>query len=440
MLNTLVLYLLNNPAYLNTPQYFQIGYIGTDASLSDVTSSCTIEILQPTGAIIVDTNYLLYNSELQYATIELAVTYSTLPIFYFQLCLVRPFYSVTQKNLYNTYRKYLPQNVYTSSQSSTSPVFLDDTSLTTVLEQIYDNSATADPAFVDLNTIVSRFFPDSGYPAWEQYLVGTNSLYLQENAGSNYPLLLQEFYQTNINNNTNPYFLALSISQYIYYRLGDLYYVYIGEDVFNITDAFILNENSLGHCILSGSANGSTPTLVIIYIMNGSGLSSQFQTELYNFVRRIMRAGALVQLDYTHTFTDFGLATIGNTYWHDPRQNNTYCLQWNPGDLAQALGYAGGGSTITVVSFTVVLSGGIGTGTTLAPNTTYTVTITPVFSTPTLLPLPADLYTYFYSENYAVMTTFLSGETMNFQTFSAGTVTMQIYLGTILNTITYTIT
>ena len=432
----LELYLLNNPAYLNMPQPFQIGFIASDGSLTDVTSSCSISILNPSGAIIVDTNQLVVNSELQYVTVELAITYSTYPVFYTEICLVTPIKQITQSEIYNTFLKYLPQNVYTNVQNGNSPVYCDNSATATVLSQIYNNSQIENPAFADLNTIVSRFFPDSGYPAWEQYLVGTNSLYLQEN--TDYPALLQLFYQTNINNNTNPYFLAYNISQYIYYRLGSLYYVYIGEDSFDALGAFILNLNSLGNCILSGNTNGSTSTEVIIYIINGSGLSTEFQNELNLFVRRIMRAGDLVVVDYTHTFTDFGLVTIGNTYWKDPRQENSYCIQFNPGILAQALGYSNGGSIDNLIDFTVTLIPG-GATTALLLGTTYQVVITPIFSIPTVLPKPIIQYTEFFASDYNITNYYMSGGVEYIYANAAGTSTITIYLGNLYKTITYTV-
>ncbi len=432
----LELYILNNPAYLNMPQPFQVGFIDTDGSLTDVTSDVTIDILSPNGATIVDTNKLVVNSTLQDITVEFAISYLDYPVLYTEFSLVQNLKQVTQANILNTFLKYLPKNVYTNSVSGTSPVYCDNTATTTALAQIYDNSAIANPAFTDLNTVVDTFFPDSGNPAWEQYLVGTNSLYLQTT--TDYPALLQLFYQTNINNNTNPYFLAYNISQYIYYRLGEQYYVYIGENAFDAFGAFILNLNQLGHCVLSGTTNGSTPTSVIIYIMDGSGLSTEFQQELTLFVRRIMRAGDIVTVDFDHTFSDFGLIDISNTYWKDPRQDNSYCIAYNQNVLAQALGYSGGGTIQDLVSFTVSLIPG-GETTSLILGETYQVVITPVFSTPTTLPLPVIQYTEFFCSDSDIINFYMDDGVEYFHANSLGECTMTIYLGTLYQTITYNV-
>lgn len=431
----ITIYLLNNPAYLNQPQKFQVGFIDTDGTLTDITSNCTIDILNPSGAIIVDTNTLVVNSTLQALTVELAITYLTEPIEYIEFALVQPFKNITQQNIYNTFLKYLPQNVFTTVKNPESAVYCNHVAMTTVLAQIYDNSDIENPAFTDLTTIRNRFFPDSGWSPWEQYLVGTNSLYLQQN--TDYPALLQLFYQTNANNNTNPYWMAYNISRYIYYRLGEQYYVYIGEDVFNINGAFILNLNQLGNCLLSGSTNGSSPYNIIIYIIDGTPLSNAFRNELNLFIRRITRAGVVVTVDYDHTFTDFGLVDIQDTYWKDPRQNNTYCIAFNKNILAQALGYAGGANIQQMTSFEITLTPAAPSNN-LTLGVTYEITVTAT-PPPIGLPKPLIQYVELFSSDTNVINFYMSSGVEYLHANSAGTCDITYYLGTLNQTITYTV-
>lgn len=442
-------YLLNNPAYIGQPQPFQVGLIDSTGALTDITDVCTVELIQPVGGIIVDTNNIVVNSIFQNITVYLKVTYSSYPEQFFSFCFVQPFEIVTQEQLYKTFVNYLPQNVYNTNIDLESPVYVDNTAITTTISQLYEVTAPilTDPdnpdyypaQFEDLNTILNRFYPDSGYPAWEQYLVGTNSLYLQPD--TEYANLLTLFYQTNVNNNNNPYFLAYNISQYIYYRTGIQYYVYIGEDVFDVNSAFILAYNELSKCILVGSNNDANPYQIVVYIIDGSSINAAFQHELNTFIRRLVRSSMLVVVDYSQSLSSLGLTIdLNDTYWQDPRQMNTYCIEYNPGELADALGYTSDNdSTRTIMSFTVTLSPPA-PGNVLTLGQTYTVTITPTYSTPTTLPLPIIYYTQFFGSDQNVVNFYFTGGVEYFVANTTGTSIMNIYLGTILNTITYTVT
>ena len=85
-------YLKNNPAYLNSPQKFTVGYIDPNTgALTDITNLCNIVVSKPSMSIIVDTNTLVVQSEKQVETVEMQITYLTNPVFgsiFDQLCLV----------------------------------------------------------------------------------------------------------------------------------------------------------------------------------------------------------------------------------------------------------------------------------------------------------------------------------------------------------------
>jgi len=267
-MNTLVFYLFPNPAYIGQYSPFQIGWIDNVGVLTNVTLSCTIEIISPTSGATLFTNYIptatgavTVTGTNQNITLYLKVTYASNPPQYFSFCFVQPLPIIDKTILYRNYRSYLPKNVYTEKQYTLLAdgtkiydvnVYLKTNAIVTTLLQLYDNSIlktlfqnSETPAFIDINTAVGSIYPSSGNPAWEQFLTGTNQLYLQKTAGfiTDYNSLLTLFYQTTINNNTNAYFEALNISKYIYFRLGIQKYVLIGEDNVNVPGAFILNIN-----------------------------------------------------------------------------------------------------------------------------------------------------------------------------------------------------
>jgi len=452
--NKLVFYLFPNPSYIGTLSPFQIGWIANDYSIINVTLDAAIQILQPTvGASIIDidsatnTASLFVQGSTQNITVYLKITYLNNPPQYFSLCFVQNLSLPTINNLYRNFISYLPKGVYTTSNNPNSPVFCDNTATATTLAQIYDSSLlqtilsdTQSVAFTDLTTVSANLFPNSGNPAWEQALLGTNALYYQSN--TNYPALLQLLYQTNINNNTNPYFLAYNISQYINFRLGVKKFVLIGESTINnISASFILNLNKLGQCIFNGGNDfpGVNDYTISIFILADSNvLSNEFKTELNWFIRRLVPPYLLLNVYYTYTADDLHLAYIADTYLGDPRQNNVACIQYNPNKLAQALGYSGISSSGDITDFIVSLSP-IPSGNTLTHGTDYTVTITPISAEPIVLPEPIVYYTQFYTQDSILLSTYFDGTNEHFVANTTGTVEINIYLGVIYKNITYTI-
>lgn len=435
--NSLRLYMLNNPTYIGEPQRFQIGYIDNDYALTDITSNAAVEIIEPTGIDIYDGNSFLVNGNSELITVRFKVTYSTAPVTYFSICLVQPLKQITQDELYNTFVSYLPQGVYNLNPGADNPAYAKAYGTVEALYQLYSSIKIQYPNYDDFYTVVNQFFPSSGDPAWEQMLVGTNSLYYQPN--TDYASLLTLFYQTNTNNNTNAYYYTLNISEYIYYRLGQLFYVYVGQDVFDIAGAFILDLNSLGQCVLQGSnSDGISPQSVVVYIINGSTLPAGFQDELNIFIRRITPSALNVTVNYDETFATLGLTDIGNTYWRDPRQNRLPCIQFNPGNLDQALGYTGNGSTANITDFTLTLSPDPG-GNNLTLGQTYTVTLTPTYSIPTQLQGTIESYASFFSEDENVLDLFYSAGVESIIAGNPGATMLTVYLGAAYHTYNYTV-
>lgn len=463
-MNPINFYLFNNPLYLNKESPFQIGWIDPTSTPANAFINITfdsgliINIIQPKNNqasiinpdVVTQTKNLLVQGNEQNITVYIEVIYKSYAPQYFSFCFVKTIQVVTVANLYKNFISYLPKNVYNQSKLPSSPVFCDNMATVTVLEQIYNNQELvtlldSDPttigsiAFTDLQTIIASFFPDSGNPNWEYALMGTNYLYDQS---YDYNSLLVLLYQTNKNNNTNPYFLALNISKYIYYRLGQQYYVLIAEQNITILHAFILNLNSLSECIFENGNNfpGTDDNTIAIYIINASLLSSTFQDELYVFIRKIVPPYLLVTVIYDKTLSDLGLSiNLHDTYWKDPRQNNIACIAFNENILAQALGYTldnfSGLTDITDVTLTLST---VGSDVVLAENTVYTVTIN---ATPPPIVLSLVPYTEFFSNNPSLLSTSFDGTNIYFNTYGTnGSVTINVYIGIIMRSFTYIIT
>ena len=457
--NQIAFYLFANPTYIGQSYPFQIGWKNSTGQLSNITTACIIQVLDPAKGINIiqassNMGYIAVQGTQQNISVYLKVIYYdtvTEQIYfnYFSFCFVQDSKNITVQDLYRNFVNYLPIGVYTQTQDPLSPVYDDNIATVTALAQIYDSTQlqetlgnTQEVAFEDLNTIIASFFPDSGNPNWEYALNGTTYLYNQSQTypSSNYNALLTLLYQLNTNNNTNSYYLAYNISQYIYYRLGSLFYVLIGENNINVVDAFILNLNQLSECIFNNGNNfpGTNENTISIFILNGSSLSDEFQAELTNFIRKIIPPYLFINVYFTYVVSDFGLTYIGETYWKDPNQNNIACIQYNPNVLAQALGYAGHDSTDVITSFTVSLSPTPGMGNVLTNGQQYTVTLIPNM-TPTL-PFPLICYAEFYTSDSAVLSqSFDNTPNEYFNANSIGSATMTIYLGVTSQIITYTV-
>lgn len=442
MITELRVYWASNPLFNNVGNNFTIGAIDDSGVLTQISNNDTdlnIILIEPSSAQLVNNNNTIIVAPNSQTNISLRFQliyqgYSQ----YFSYVLVPPYTNMTLSQLINTYKTYLPKNVY--STSKTAPSSIKQKAIATTLFQLYNNSEIDNPSFIDLQTVLTNMYPISGNPNWELFLTGNNRLLYEQT--TQYGKLLQLIYQLEINNNTNPYWLCYNISQYIYYWLGIQKYVYVQEGIIpNISIAFILNSNALDACVFNGSDTGNKD--VIYYVLtDGPGtITSDQQNQIQQFARQITRAGMTVQVIFTESALDLGLTiNLGNTYWKDPRQQQTYCIEFNPNILDQALGLSGGysGNISNITDFTLTLNPG-GDTDELGVGGSYEVIITPTYSTPTVLPKPIIQYTEFFSEDTTLLSTSMIDGVEYFNALEAGTVTVNVYLGTIFKSYTYNI-
>ncbi len=443
MITELRIYWQSNPLFSDQGNNFTVGEIddtGALAAIANNNPALNIQILEPANGRLVNNNSTIIVTPdiTNNITLRLQLTYMG-HTQYFSYVLVPPITQMTQEQIFKNYVAMLPKNVYTTTRDAPSTV--KQLAITSTIYQLYDNVTIENPNFPALSTVLQNMYPISGEADWEIFLTGRNRLLFQ--SATQYGALLQLIYQVEINNNTNPYWLAYNISQYIYYWLGFEKYVYVSEGIIpNITDAFILNNNKLSQCIFSGNDQGSR--LVVFYVLtdNPGTITEAEQAQIYDFARQVTRAGMRVQVIFTESAADLGLTIdLGNTYWKDPRQGQTYCIQYNPKILDQALGLAGAGSgsISNVIDFTLTLIPG-GSTTTLQQGDSYQVVITPVFSVPTVLPNPIIQYTEFFSLDTEILTTSMVAGTEYFNAVGEGAVTVNVYLGIIFKSYTYNVT
>ena len=207
--------------------------------------------------------------------------------------------------------------------------------------------------------------------------------------------------------------------------------MYIGENVFSITNAFILSLNSLGNSLFLG--NTGEPSKLIFYVLTDSpdstpALTTVEQAQVTAFIRQLSPANMAISVDYTQSTSSLQLVNINNTYFEDPRQDNSYCIAFNQNILDQALGYTSHldglllrhltGFSITPISGTVLTSGN-----------SYPITITSVPAWTGVLPL--EQYFQIYSSDSSILTTSFDGTTLSLKALSVGSASVNLYLGTL---------
>lgn len=391
MITEIRLYWENNPLFSSQGNNFTLGTIddtGVLTHISNTDSLLNIQIIEPVSGQLINNNSTIIvtpDSE-NNITLRMTLIYDGF-IQYVSYVLVPPIVKMTANTLYSNLINLLPKNVYT--QSISAPSSIKQLAIANTLYQLYDNSGIENPSFTDLSTILKNIYPNSGNPNWEIFLLGSNRLLYQDS--TQYGALLELIYQCEINNNNNPYWLAYNISKFIYLWLGISKYVYVGEGVLsNLTNGFILNNNKLGGSFLIGNNNNNNK-LVAYYILTtpaesvldlysggyldcygehnnfpillyGSGpvqadITVEQQGQINLFVRQITRAGMGVSVDYTQSASDLGLdIDLHDTYWKDPRQNKRYCIEYNQGQLDQALGLTSDAiQNYSIDSFTITL-------------------------------------------------------------------------------------
>lgn len=437
------IYFQENPLLSTQGNNFTIGYIATDGSLTAISNNdpnLTIVILEPSSGKIVNNNStIIVTPSNTNITLRLKITYSGYTQ-YFSFVLVPNIPGITLNDIYNRFVNLLPQNVYTKSINSA--VYADNLATATVLYQLYNNSAIPNPSFLSITEIINNFYPISAARGWEYFLTGSNRLLYQD--VTQYGELLQHIYRLEINNDTNPYWLAFNISKYIYLWLNKQKYVYISESIIkDINDAFILNQNTLGNCIITNGGNGSSYLVIVYVCTDGPAITTDEQTQINAFVRQIMRAGMAVQVVYTESLSDLGLTIyLGNTYHKDPRQGQTYCIAYNQNVLNEALGYVtvGTESITDLISYELTLTDNFGNTLVLDPlssnslllaNSPYKVTT--ISTNPVISGLDSKEFIQYYSSDDTALVLFYDGVVQQLTLIGTGSITLSTYLGTINN-------
>lgn len=456
-------YFENLPILSTQGNNFTVGYIAPDGSLTLISNSdpgLSIEILEPSdGKLVNNNNTIIVSPQSTATTLRLKLVYSGFTQ-YLSFAMTPAIPSVTLNNIYGRFVDLLPKNVY--SLSTKAATYADNLATATVIFQIYNNVNLPNANFLGLSTIINNFYPESGSQGWEEFLTGSNRLLYQD--VTQYGLLLQHIYRCEINNDNNPYWLAFNISKYIFLWLNKQKYVYISESIIkDVPDAFILNQNRLGNCMFISSGNGGVTYLIIIYVCSdGPTITAEEQVQINAFIRQIVRAGMSVQIDYSRSLASLDLTTfLGNTYHQDPRQNLTYCIQYNQDVLNEALGYTGnpGESLFNLLAYTLTVTDNFGNTMELTPSTQSApivnnlllanspYTVTTITTTPTIFDInPANFMQYYALTDWS---TYYPWSTLLSPTFNGtqeiltlnntGNVVLKTYLGPINNSYFITI-
>lgn len=353
------LYFDKYPLISGEPSTFTVGYIddnGTLTQLNNNDPNLTIKVVLPTS------NYTLTNYD---TSSTLIVQPSTSPIdILLQLSYLNSTTTLKFSNIFSyvamppinfingtdvtaMIKRFLPPNVYTDANDSNVNARIVGISKSTI--QLYQE--LEDAPFKNIVDFTNNIYPESGLSDWEELLTGSKRLLYQPQ--TQYGKLLQHLYANNINNDTNPYYIAFNISKFIYLWLNYKCYVTIDEGLFDIEHSFILANNSLGNKILSGgSTKNVTITIIPIDTPTPTITSSQL-TQINIYIRNIMRCAAnpIVSIGSPSILNNY--VSLNDTYWGDIRQGGTYCIAYNQGILEEATGYQipGNPNTILAVNF-----------------------------------------------------------------------------------------
>ena len=267
--------------------------------------------------------------------------------------------------------RFLPPGAYTNNSDSNLDARLSGLAKSMIqLYQKLDN-----PPFKNIVDFTDNIYPTSGLSEWEELLTGSKRLLYQPQ--TQYGALLQHLFANNINNNSNPYYIAYNISKFIYLWLNYKCYVAIDEKLFDIEHSFILANNSLGNKILSGGSTKNVAITIIPVDTPTPTITPSQLTQINIYIRNIMRCAAnpIVSIGNPSILNNY--VSLNDTYWGDIRQGGTYCIAYNQGILEEATGYQipGNPNTILAVNFyldtTTKLVGGNTINTTSG---TYTLT------------------------------------------------------------------
>lgn len=436
---TINVYFSESVLISNQPLDFTLGYIDTDNSLSPLSNASPdleIILIEPVDGRLIDNQTFLLKSSISTITLRFKIIYQGYTQYY-SYAVAAPLPAINKNDLLNRFKVLLPQGVYDLSIGSNNMV--DTQAAASILDELYNSDDYNKTGFYSISQLYNKIFPESGADGWEYFLTGKNRLLYQ--SATQYGALLQHIYACEINNNTNPYWLAFNISKYIYLWLNKQRFVYIQENVYSLSNAFIINQNILGQCMFLGS-NIDAPITFYILTDNPDGtpmLTADEQAQITLFINQITRSGINFNINYISSSISLGLFYLGNTYFTDPRQGKSYCIAYNQNVLSEALGYTGNMDYFAVTSITDI-NLTPSDGAILNTSSTYPITLTtiPAWSG-TNIPLQ---YTQFYitSPDGGGAYTIFDGTNISLYTGTAtGTITLKIYIGLITKQYSYTI-
>lgn len=222
---------------------------------------------------------------------------------------------------YQIYRQELIPGVYSSSQDpSKSLTYCDDYATAEQLATAYDM----------VRQLYEEGYPESGanIQAWEFLLTGSTEIY---DPSSDYtPKLLQFLRNIQATGSLNAYVLALFVSEYISYRTGHAYFVYVKEHIARPTNSWILGTSRLN---INTYLNPSDPRYYqkiefFIFQESNPAISAQVQSEITWLINKILRGDLNFTVNYTSAPSDFNLTETRTTYFGDAGLNQTYCIKF----------------------------------------------------------------------------------------------------------------
>lgn len=334
----------NFPVYIPGNISIITGYYAADASLTDVSTSVTINIIDApsNNSYVLDPNninyfYLLqtgsYSFEIVYTDPSITTTFTD----YITLVGINPILLPAQSDIYNLMKRSEPQGVYTQLQMT-----YDTNGNLKALNDYADVSATStvfSNLYSDINTVYQNLLPSGGNVDWELTLNNTDGL-ISYQPYSN--VVLEMLYSLLVNNSGNKFDVSFFLSEYIWYRTNETVqcWVYI-QEVTSLNYFFwILGSSLLGVNTYLNSTS-LTPYQVGIYFIPVSPaiISPSLQLELTNLVTRILPYGYTYLTYFDKTLAQLGLVqNIGQTYKSDPRLGQ-FAISFVPGDVNQAQAY-----------------------------------------------------------------------------------------------------
>lgn len=313
-------YVTNPIVQVFSPFNVIIGLYGTDASLTDITSSgnLTYQVIynsanlntngytflpQIIGSFIIR---FFYNTGSSILTYDLAVYAAPQPFF------------LNYQQIYNVIKQEEPPNFYSQSTDPDDLLWLDNYATSTILADFYQQIKQF---FYDL-------YPESSTnPNWEIML--NNSINVLPTAAA--PQICKFLRNRRTNTSLNPFDLAFSISEFIYLLTGYQILVYVQESIINPSQYWILGVSTIGNNTFLGLSNFNSHLLAIHIFDLMDHLTDQNKFLIQLFIQRIIRASSYWTVDYNLAPEDFNLILdLGMSYKGDPRLANTYCLQYSP--------------------------------------------------------------------------------------------------------------